>query len=311
MNSNIFTLEEKQVLIYGAPGTGKSYQLNRTISEHGIDTKRVVRVVFHKDFSYSDFVGYVSPQCSNSENINYDFKAGAFSKALRLAFENEEPVCLVIEELNRGNAAAVFGDIFQLLDRDPDGKSSYSIINRDVRAFIDKSADAAKAIESYNIGENDIILPSNFYVIATMNTADQNVFTVDSAFKRRFIMRYMPLIFNESESHLAYLNRLSKLNVFDGKHTWSEFAKMVNCIIDEINYEIISISEDKKIGPYFVDEIDISCKQSFCDKVILYLKNDVFKYCDNVLNLAYEDIYREYVENGVDVFSFFKEPEEE
>lgn len=311
MNNLLFTLNEKQVLIYGAPGTGKSYQLNQTIKEYHIDTKRVVRVVFHKDFSYSDFVGYVSPQSSNNDNIDYLFKAGAFSKALRLAFECDEPVCLVVEELNRGNAAAVFGDIFQLLDRNEHGISSYSIINRDVRSYVDESDVAACKIKSYAIGQDDIALPNNLYIIATMNTADQNVFTIDSAFKRRFIMRYMPLIFDELESHLMRLNSLSKMNIFDDKHTWSDFAKMVNRTIDEINSEIISISEDKKIGPYFVDEIDISCKQSFCDKVILYLKNDVFKYCNGVLSYAYEDIYREYVENSVDIFTLFKETKEE
>lgn len=152
--------------------------------------------------------------------------------------------------------------------------------------YIEENNSAKTAIRAYGIGKNDIILPSNFYIVATMNTADQNVFTEDSAFKRRFIMRYMPLEFDNTNEYQSYLNRLSKMNIFDGKHTWTEFAQMVNATIDSINQEVISISEDKKIGPYFVDEIDISCKQSFCDKVILYLKSDVFKYCDTVLNYA-------------------------
>lgn len=305
----LFTINEKQVIVYGAPGTGKSFQLNQSLFALGIDMSNVVRVVFHKDFSYSDFVGYVSPQNSDNGRLDYSFKAGAFSRALRLAFEKEEPVCLVIEELNRGNATGIFGDIFQLLDRTETGTSAYSIINRDVRSYINENVISAEKISKYHVGADDIVLPNNFYIIATMNTADQNVFTIDSAFKRRFIMRYMPLQFEENNSHLLRLNNLSKMNVFDDKHTWSEFAQMVNQTIDEINAEIVSISEDKKIGPYFVDEIDVSCKQSFCDKVILYLKNDVFKYCDGILNKAYEVIYQEYVEKGIDIFELFKESE--
>lgn len=304
----LFSLDEKQLIVYGAPGTGKSYQINSALEGHGFS--HTVRVVFHKEYTYSDFIGYVSPQSTAEHDIDYAFKAGPFTRALELAFEVSEPVCLLIEELNRGNASAIFGDIFQLLDRTEVGTSSYTVSNRDVREYINKYPIAAKKIGEYPIGINDILIPDNLYIIATMNTADQNVFTVDSAFKRRFTMRYMPILFDSTEPHLKRIDEISKINVFDGKHTWSEFAQMVNTTIDSINQEMVSISEDKKIGPYFVDEIDISCKQSFCDKVILYLKNDVFKYSEGILPDSYEGIYDAFVDNNEDIFELFKKNEE-
>lgn len=305
----LFSMDEKQLIVYGAPGTGKSFQINEALNSNGFSTGNVIRIVFHKDYSYSDFIGYVSPITTTDNQIEYSFKAGPFAKALRLSLEKNEPVCLLIEELNRGNAPAVFGDTFQLLDRDESGNSSYTIINKEVREYINDNPQAAEKMNAFCVGENDIILPSNLYIIATMNTADQNVFTIDSAFKRRFIMRYMPISFDFSVAHLRRLDSLSKANTFDGKHTWSEFAQMVNRTIDEINSEVPTISEDKKFGPYFVDEIDISSKQAFCDKVILYLKNDVFKYTEGILSKAYEVIYDSYVNSGVDIFDLFKENE--
>ncbi len=307
----LFSMDEKQLIVYGAPGTGKSFQIHKSLESNGFPTTNTLRVVFHKDYSYSDFIGYVAPVTSADNQIKYSFKAGPFTKALRIALEKHEPVCLLIEELNRGNASAIFGDVFQLLDRDENGNSSYTITSREIREYIDEKTESSIRMQALSVGKNDILLPNNFYIIATMNTADQNVFTIDSAFKRRFIMRYMPIIFDAAELHLQRLDSLSKANAFDGNHTWSEFAQMVNREIDAINEVVPTISEDKKIGPYFVDEIDISSKQAFCDKVILYLKNDVFKYTENILPNTYEAIYDAYVNQGTDIFELFKETDTE
>ena len=135
-----------------------------------------------------------------------------------------------------------------------------------------------------------------------MNTADQNVFTLDSAFKRRFKMQYLSIDYENRNPHLDKLDAISKQNVFNDNHTWTEFAQYVNKIIDDINYESFTISEDKKLGQYFVEEKDVSSKQAFCDKVIYYLKNDVFKYNERILKNSYEKIYSDIVDNNKDIF---------
>jgi hypothetical protein len=146
-----------------------------------------------------------------------------------------------------------------------------------------------------------------------MNTADQNVFILDTAFRRRFRNLYLRIDFSTTSDIGSYLNMLdeySKVNVFDGKHTWSQFALLINRKIDEINAEMYSIPEDKKLAPYFVDLDDVSSKQAFCDKVMYYLKNDVFMYIDNFMMDSYEQMYNllvlskekispyEYIEGG-------------
>jgi 5-methylcytosine-specific restriction endonuclease McrBC GTP-binding regulatory subunit McrB len=308
----LFTINEKQIIVYGAPGTGKSFGIQQTLSELDFDIENnVIRVVFHKDYTYSDFLGYLTPINKNKNKINYEFCPGPMTIAIEKALEQpKEKICLLIEELNRGNCAAIFGDIFQLLDRNSTGISSYTIINAEVREYLDKNTKTAAELNRWNIGKDDIFIPSNLYIVATMNTADQNVFTMDSAFKRRFKMRYMPIKFDLTEPHLKKINDLSSRNLFNGKHTWSDFARSINAIIDSINGEAISISEDKKLGPYFVDEVDVSCRQAFCDKVIYYLKNDVFKYSEQFFNASYEELYVDFVINNGDIFTQIKETEQ-
>lgn len=304
----IFSLTDKQLIVYGAPGTGKSYGINDTLSILGFDlTNEVERVVFHKDYSYSDFVGCLMPNNSTS-GLDYIFEPGPFTVALEKALENPTTnICLLIEEMNRGNCGGIFGDIFQLLDRDVNGNSSYAIMNEEIRQYLELNPRTLPALSAWDIGVGDIFIPSNLYIVGTMNTADQNVFVMDSAFKRRFKMRYAPIAFDLTEPHLAKINSLSQNTLFTGTRTWSDFAIEVNALIDRINTDMISISEDKKLGPYFVDEVDVSCKQAFCDKVIYYLKNDVFKYVDTVFYDSYEEIYDEVVNNGGDIFDCLRE----
>lgn len=304
----IFSLADKQLIVYGAPGTGKSYGINDTLSVLGFNlTDEVERVVFHKDYAYSDFIGCLMPNNSPS-GLDYIFEPGPFTVALEKALESPNTnICLLIEEMNRGNCGGIFGDIFQLLDRDDTGNSSYAIMNEEIRKYLELNPRTLPALSAWDIGEDDIFIPSNLYIVGTMNTADQNVFVMDSAFKRRFKMRYAPIVFDLTEPHLAKINSLSQNTLFTGTRTWSDFAIEVNALIDRINTDMISISEDKKLGPYFVDEVDVSCKQAFCDKVIYYLKNDVFKYVDTVFYDSYEEIYDEVVNNGGDIFDCLRE----
>ncbi len=295
-------LNDKQIIVYGAPGTGKSFAINKSLNDNSIDQiNNVFRVVFYHDYNYSDFVGYISPT-GKDETIDYDFAAGPFTLALQRAFETDKAVCLLIEEVNRGNCAGIFGDIFQLLDRNADGYSQYSIANSVIRNHLNKSAQAKNKLDALEIAEEDIVLPPNFIIVGTMNTADQNVFTMDSAFKRRFKMKYLPIDFDSHSDELMRLDELASINIFAYNSSWSEFAQKINDIIDNINSEMISISEDKKLGPYFVDEVDVSSRQTFCDKVIYYLKNDVFKYSTQYFPYSYETIYQKFVIEEADIY---------
>lgn len=304
----MFTLSDKQLIVYGAPGTGKSYGINDTLSTLGFNlVDEVERVVFHKDYTYSDFIGCLMPKNSPT-GLDYIFEPGPFTVALEKSLERpDKNICLLIEEMNRGNCGGIFGDVFQLLDRDDAGNSSYTIMNEDIRKYLELNSRTLPALSVWDIGEDDIFIPKNLYIVGTMNTADQNVFVMDSAFKRRFKMRYVPIVFDLTEPHLAKINSLSQNTLFAGTSTWSDFAIAVNSLIDKINSDLISISEDKKLGPYFVEEVDVSCKQAFCDKVIYYLKNDVFKYTDTVFFDSYEKIYDEIVNNNIDIFDFLRE----
>ncbi len=303
----LFNLNDKQLIVYGSPGTGKSYSIDKTLKSLGFNDNNIIRVVFHQDYSYSDLIGYLSPKIVTNKKIKYEFKPGPLAIALKLAFSNQDSdVCLLIEELNRGNAASIFGDTFQLLDRDETGTSSYPVSNLSVRDYLNEDTNIKEKLKQLNIGDTDILLPRNLYIICTMNTADQNVSPIDSAFKRRFKMRYHPINFDLSNEKIKKLDTLSYLNVFNSNGTWSSFAQRINTIIDEINNDSPTIPEDKKLAPFFVEEIDVSSKKSFCDKVIYYLKHDVFKYNEQYFIEPYEYIYNWFVVNNNDIFDMIK-----
>ena len=311
-----------QAIYYGAPGTGKSYKVKHEVIPSGV---KHYTVTFYSDYYYSDFVGGIRPTRTTS-GIEYKFQPGPFAKALKDSFA--EPVYLVIEEINRGNAAAIFGDIFQLLDR-KSGTSEYSITNHDLYEYlIEEGVTALPEVDK-------IYLPSNLNIVGTMNTADQNVFVLDTAFKRRFKMKYVPIDFNayykngvlqegckgyieksdiftdESfETDLekiipAHIYKQIKDKVKEIGRNWPTFAAYVNAIIDEINSSEQKISEDKKLGPFFVDIDELDDIRSFVDKVIYYLKQDVFKYEDNILDESYETLYSKIVNRKYDLFRLF------
>ena len=270
----------ENILLYGVPGSGKSFTIEKDYCD---DDSRMERVIFHPDYTYGDFIGQILPIVSDG-NVTYDFLPGPFTSILKKAFKNRnEKFYLVIEELNRGNAPAIFGDVFQLLDRmesDKDGykkgTSEYAITNSNI------------ADKVYNNKNHKVRIPSNLYIIATMNTSDQNVFTLDTAFQRRWKMRLIENDLDDSDFAIEILNTGKK---------WNEFCKGINKFIIDINSSTLS-SEDKRLGAYFVRKDDLSFdnrvnserateeekedaqlqNNKFAEKVLKYLWDDAFKF---------------------------------
>ena len=262
-----------QQIYYGAPGTGKSYKINEITKS----TKNFTRTTFHPDSDYSTFVGCYKPTMEptgtivggkEQTKISYSYVAQAFLQAYTAAWKNtSEPYYLIIEEINRGNCAQIFGDLFQLLDRDENGMSSYGITpDKDIANYLRKEF-AKSEIENADIKNgNTMMLPSNLYILATMNTSDQSLFPIDSAFKRRWDWEYVPI---EDAGKKHYIK------VGNKKYDWWTFIDTINNSIDHITG-----SEDKKMGYWFVkpqnNDREITAKQ-FVGKVLFYLWNDVYK----------------------------------
>lgn len=261
-------------LLYGVPGSGKSHTVK---TEYCDDEERMERVVFHPDYTYSDFVGQIMPRL-DEKLVYYDFVPGPFTLMLEKAYNNpEQEFFLVIEELNRGNAPAIFGEVFQLLDRKEEGErigeSSYGITNNYVAAIVYKNPD------------HPVYIPSNLNIVATMNTSDQNVFTLDTAFQRRWRMRMI-------ENNVEKAKHANE-PILDSTVTWKQFNMEINKLILESNARLSS-SEDKRLGAYFVTSSDLKFndggdkeadKQNsrFPEKVLKYLWDDAFKFSREVL----------------------------
>lgn len=304
-------------IFYGVPGSGKSYKIQSYIGKkYGktsaeeiaenykalMENDQILRVVFHPEYAYSDFVGQILPSVKPStvapgtNDVTYSFKPGPFTKIIANALNNtEKNYFLIIEEITRGDAAAIFGDIFQLLDRFdrysdvPNGRkvgeSEYSITNEDILREVirvkiagDKKIDKDDVPESNinayiekHITDKTIRIPHNLWLIATMNTSDQSVFVLDTAFQRRWEMEMIP---NEFED--------KKLNfeIKDTGITWKDFAKAVNIFIDDNNDSVMA-NEDKRLGAWFVRpdiDKDTISRERFANKILKYLWDDVFKY---------------------------------
>ena len=299
-------LEEKEVMakpslslqqiFYGAPGTGKSHTIKEETKESD-----VIRTTFHPDTDYSTFVGAYKPTTAllpicdelgqpmkigattlHKEQIVYEFVAQSFLQAYVNAwkkFDKDDKQYLVIEEINRGNCAQIFGDLFQLLDRNDYGFSDYPI-----KADADMKRQLQKAFAGLAIAQKDkintmyegkdivsqvlngdiLLLPNNLYIWATMNTSDQSLFPIDSAFKRRWDWTYMPI----SDAEKNWI-----IEVDGNNYDWWLFLEKINEKIGSTTN-----SEDKKLGYFFCKAQDgvISAK-TFVGKVIFYLWNDVFK----------------------------------
>lgn len=294
-NQNVQT--PLQVIYYGAPGTGKSYKIKNI--DKGQGTKPV-RTTFHPDSDYATFVGAYKPtmevvpryESSGTQvvekRIVYNFMPQAFLKAYVQAWANyPEPQYLVIEEINRGNCAQIFGDLFQLLDRSATGFSEYPIAaDSDISKYLsetfateanfalDESAQS-EINELYKDEYTDVmgdvrsgellLLPKNLHILATMNTSDQSLFPIDSAFKRRWDWEYIPI---------RNANKGWVITTSGKEWDWWTFLQCINEKIGSV-----TDSEDKKLGYFFVkpsDNHSISA-ETFVSKVIFYLWNDVFK----------------------------------
>lgn len=273
----------KNLIVYGAPGTGKSHELEEEATTLFPEEFLRKRVTFYPKYSYSQFIGTYKPTPIYKESevmlydasmvketnhqyeplIDYKFELGPLLEMYCRAkqYPNHN-FLLIIEEINRANAANVFGDFFQLLDRETSGESTYSIT-------VSKNLiDALKAtIKDFN--ETEIKLPSNLYIWATMNSGDQGVFPMDSAFKRRWTFKYLLLdkYKNEVEDrkiHLKFLNE---------KVSWNGFRKIINEFL--ANHDV---SEDKLIGPFFLKKDEFENEEIFINKILLYLRDDVLRH---------------------------------
>lgn len=304
--------EPLQIIYYGAPGTGKSYAIDNATAQYGS-----VRTTFHPDSDYASFVGAYKPtmedvpinsiygesvQFATGKNghpgtekkIVYKYVPQAFLKAYVAAWNNlSEPYFLVIEEINRGNCAQIFGDLFQLLDRNNSGSSSYAIhadedimqfLGSDSKGFAALSDEQKDAIRSFVLTKDSgatvdlgqkildgelLLLPPNLYIWATMNTSDQSLFPIDSAFKRRWNWRYMPI--DTQKENWTF-------EIKGTRYSWGQF-------LEKINPEIYSLTEssDKQMGYFFAKadpKTGVISEEVFLNKVLFYLWTDVFKDYD-------------------------------
>lgn len=289
----------ENLIVYGTPGCGKSYYVEHTLLKD-YPTENYIRTTFFQDYTNTDFVGQILPVV-DGERVTYKFNPGPFTLALKRAIEKpNEKVALVIEELNRGSAASIFGDIFQLLDR-KNGVSEYSINNVNIINYLKEKFEGKYTFDS-------IKLPGNLSIYATMNTSDQNVFTLDTAFKRRW--KFKKLL-NKFESDHQFKDKyIPGANI-----TWKNFVDGINKYILESSSGLNS--EDKQLGVYFVDNngmrditTDISEPQAiedFAYKVLEYLWADVAKFdrpgwFDKEIK-SLDDLVAEYKKRGIEVFA--------
>ena len=285
------TLISRQIIFYGAPGTGKSHKIKEVLGEYEgcpenkkVPKSNIFRTTFHPDSDYSTFVGAYKPTKGkkplyglngghtvrlNDEKddldediITYKFVPQAFLNAYIQAYRKpKENVYLIIEEINRGNCAQIFGDLFQLLDRDRIGKSEYTIkADAELKTFLENElGEGSEAIK-----DGELCLPPNLYIYATMNTSDQSLFPIDSAFKRRWDWEYEPI---------KYKNTDWVIDIEGLRYRWSDFQKEVNTrILKDTG------SEDKMLGDYFVNpSAKVISYDLFRNKILFYLWNDVCK----------------------------------
>ncbi len=292
----------KNLIVYGTPGCGKSYYVEHVLLD-GYPKENYIRTTFFADYTNTDFVGQILP-IVDGDKVTYQFNPGPFTLALAQAIRKpNEKVALVIEELNRGSAPSIFGDIFQLLDR-KNGISEYPITNINIIDYLNKEFDGQFLFK-------DIKLPGNLFIYATMNTSDQNVFTLDTAFKRRWEFEKLINEFKDDHEFKGmYIPSLISLNV-----TWEELVNAINEYMLELTDNLNN--EDKQIGVYFVDktgmrkeEASLSSEEDtkkFAYKVLEYLWDDVSKFArdkwfkEDIKSL--DQLVEEYLKSGTEVFS--------
>lgn len=290
--SNLSSFTPTQIIYYGVPGCGKSNKIREQLKD--VPEKNKVRVVFHPEYTNAEFIGQILPKVNG--HVTYEFTPGPFTQIIKRAYLNpNEQFYLVIEEINRGNAAAIFGDTFQLLDRlkagetdslgnDPanaavntftEGWSQYFVQNDDVNAYI-RGTENSIQIGNIRFDSNTAIrLPPNLSILATMNTSDQNVFTLDNAFQRRFDME---LVRNEFDLTKPAVNAQYNAEIDDTGIKWGQFWGWINAKITA-TLKGLSSTEDKRLGVWFVSNVGgIIDDKVFAEKVLKFLWDDVFKF---------------------------------
>ncbi len=315
VNMYININEPHNKIVYGAPGTGKSHLLKERTNEF-FNPINVDRVTFYNGYTYGQFVGTFKPKpiyrdiASNTIQhnllttvtdhhepiITYEFIAGPFIELLIKALQNSSSIyCLIIEEINRTKVDAVFGNIFQLLDRSENGDSKYSINpSSELLLYLKNNLDSSIYLE---IETNGLKIPNNFYLWATMNSADQGVFPMDTAFKRRWDFEYISL--NENETYMDGLD----INIGDNNYVeYNTFRKVVNKLLVS-DYNIV---EDRLIAPFFLKRNDFKIiterdnlvldEKVFKNKIIMYLKDDILRHNKNEKVFAF-DTFSEIIEN--------------
>lgn len=294
ISSNFAEFSFIQKIFFGAPGTGKSFKVNEAVQN-----QQVFRTTFHPDYDYAQFVGAYKPK-KEGDKITYSFVPQVFAKAYAAAWElylkedsrdsigasplqndsgKDIQVYLVIEEINRGNCAQIFGDIFQLLDRDSEGFSQYSIdADCDFAEWLKEDSILKIVWSEYEtkVGDGKLKLPPNLNILATMNTSDQSLFPMDSAFKRRFDWEYVPIKYaKDSDCSDDWKADEFKIVIGDSMYMWLDFLKKVNADIYDATQ-----SEDKQMGEFFIkpksDDLKIAFNE-FRSKVLFYLWDSVYK----------------------------------
>lgn len=263
-----------QIMLYGAPGTGKSYSISSLIrhsypsyNEYD-DNPYVFRTTIYRDYSYFDFVGNIMPVTKEGK-VSYEFVPGIFTTALCTALRTQDrniDVYLILEEMSRGDIASIFGDIFQLLDRDDTGKSMYGINNKSIYEYL--------ILNGVIKAGHKIIIPSNLHIIGTVNTSDQNVNVIDTAFKRRFDFKYIgvdPIHVDDKDDE--YVNNFDIKFTDTVTYEWVKLYQAINHII--IND--LGLAEDKQLGPFFLKDKDDddANREQVADKLLHYLWQDV------------------------------------
>ena len=300
-------------IFFGTPGCGKSYHIEHDILGKDTNTgayagdykkENIIRTTFYQDYSNTDFVGQILPKIVKGQNgapdtVEYIFNPGPFTLALIRAISNPtQKVALVIEEINRGNAPAIFGDVFQLLDRDTNSISEYGIVNVSLMDYLNDYefvVDGQKRKYVFT----EIKIPGNMDIFATMNTSDQNVYTLDTAFVRRWEKEKIKNTFGQCTFASTEVPGMPG-------YTWETFVNGINGWIAK-HLEDLQVNEDKQIGVFFVKESLLASgdAEKFAFKVFDYLWSDVAKLDHGIFFNPYdtlEDLIAAYLAKGVDVF---------
>lgn len=309
-------------LVFGAPGTGKSWQIKELQKKHFAEKERYERITFYHNYSYANFVGTYKPKMKGDEII-YGYVPGPFTRILEKAYKNpDKNYLLIVEEINRANPAAVFGDAFQLLDRE-EGKSEYPIqTSEDMRRylaqrFIPDFEDMKEKEEEILQKFSELHIPSNMYIWATMNSADQGVFPMDTAFKRRWEYDYIGIDENSTAMENVCFMAPDKTGG-QVKVNWNKLRQKIN---ETLSGSSCKVNEDKLIGPYFISSELMQTNPAdgcvtdnerflkvFKSKVLMYLYEDaaknkasiVFQGCSDTSR--YSSVCSEFDQKGVAIF---------